>query len=180
LIVKVIDAGGFGEVFQLSGWEIGRKILFPAGGLQHGADMFQPPGLQYLFKKEDSGVCIPPGPVTVRGGDAQVAADVAQAVAGGAGKGLAAETHRAELLTIQVQVTGFQLVFDEGIVEVYVVGHEDGAGKPFMDNVSYLIEIRGVGHHFVIDAGEGLYIAGDEHAGIDQGLIALKLPVSIV
>jgi len=69
---------------------------------------------------------------------------------------------------------------NKGIVEIDIVGHEDGTGKPFMDNIGYLIEIRSVRHHIVIDASEGLYIAGDEHTGIHQGLIAFKLPVSIV
>src|SRR5882757_4290491 len=125
--------------------------------------MFLTTRLEDLFEEQDSGFRIPAGAVTVRNGNAQVAADLTQAIARRTGEGLPAETDRAELLSVQVQPTGFQLMFDKGIVEVDVMSDKDGAGEPFMDNIRYFLEIGGVGNHYVVDTGEGMYIPGDGH-----------------
>jgi hypothetical protein len=109
-----------------------------------------------------------------------VAADIAKAIAGRAGKGLTAKAYGTELFGVDVQAAGFQLMLDEGVVEVDVVSDEDGPGEPFMYDIRYLIEIGRIGNHFVVDAGEGLHITGDRHSGIDEGLISSKLPDSIV
>ena len=136
--------------------------------------------LEDLLEQQRGGLSVAAGPVPVGDADAKIGADIAQAIAGGAGEGLPAETDRAKFLDVQVQTAGFQLMFDKGVIEVDIVSDKDSAREPFMNNIRYFIEIRGVGNHFVIDPGEGLDIPGDGHPRIYKGLIPLKFPHSIV
>jgi len=180
LIMEIIYPGSLGKSRQLSCGEVGREILFPAVGFEHAPDMFQTAGLQDLFKEQHGSVGVSARTMPVWYGDTQVTADISQAIAGGAGEGLPAETDRTKLFGVQVKTTGLQLMVEKGIIEIDIVRHEDGPGQPFIYRGGYFIEIRGISHHFIVDAGEGLYITGDEHPGINQGLVPLNLPVSIM
>jgi hypothetical protein len=109
-----------------------------------------------------------------------VAADIAEAIAGSAGEGLAAKADGAQFWPVEVQSAGLELVFEKGVVEVDVMGNEGGVVEPFVYNRRYFIEIGGIGYGIVGDAGEGLDVTGDGHTGVDKGLIALNFPIPIV
>jgi len=106
LVMKIIYSGGLGKSCQLSRGEVGGEILFPAVGFEHAPDMFQTACLQDLFKEQHGSVGITACPMPVWYGDTQVTADISQAVAGRAGKGLPAETDGTKLFGVQVETAG--------------------------------------------------------------------------
>ncbi len=71
-------------------------------------------------------------------------------------------------------------MFKKGIVEIDVMGDENGSLEPFVYKRGYFVEIRGIGDHFIGDAGQYLDESGNGHTRVDQSLIALQLPDSIV
>jgi hypothetical protein len=180
LVVEIVYPGHHGQLFELFGRQVDGQVLVPAIAFEHDPDVFEPAGFQYLFKKLYGRTGVSACTVAVGDGDAQVLTDIAETITRGARKGLAAKPDGAEFFTIQFEAAGFQLVFDKRVIEIDVMRDENGVFKPVVDKGRYLIKIRGTSYHFIGDAGENLYIAGDGNTGPDEGLITFKLPVSIV
>src|SRR5687767_7291814 len=95
-------------------------------------------------------------------------AKVTQAVAGKAREKLPGQAYGTKFLRMKTITEKFKVVFDEGVVEVYIVGHKNiplQQGKYFL---RHLLECRRTGHHLIGDAGKTLDIPGNGLVRVDQ------------
>jgi hypothetical protein len=118
--------------------------------------------------------------VPVFDGNAQVLTKIAETIAGDTRKYLPAQPDSTKLFAIQVQTAGVQLMLQKRIVEIDIVRNENTVLQPFIDDRRYLFEKWGAGNHLIGNTGERLHIPGNGLTGMDQGLIALNLPIPIM
>ena len=88
---------------------------------------------------------------------------------------LARQAHGAQGLDLERALHARQLVHHKAVVKAHVVGHEDGTFQQLQQRAGHVFKRRGLGHHGVTDASQGLDKRRYAHARVDQGAPARRL-----
>ena len=179
LIVEIIHASGFGQCQHLRPADARRQrlrldLIGEPVGIFGGFFTF----LAFLLRHNHAeqlrrGFGIAHGAVAALDLDAEVVADLTQAVRRVARKCFAAQAHGAERLALVSVAQVLEGRFDERIIETHVVGHKHGLLGEFDDLAGHLVEFRRVAHHLVRNAREPRDLVGDAAARIYQRLVTL-------
>ena len=120
------------------------------------------------------------GAVAVMDMNAEMPAQTAQTVGRKSWKGSPAQPHCAKLAAIKVVTHLLQVVFQERIIKIDVVRHEDAAVEQSVKVSRNLFKCRRFFHHSLGDACESRDVYGDLAAGIDERLKPAFLLDSVV
>src|ERR1700745_54272 len=85
-----------------------------------------------------------------------------------AGKDLTAQSYRAKSFCIVFVAMGHEVTLQKRVIKIHVMGNKYSVIQKLINGFSYLLEERGLGHHFISDACHGLYVSRNGLAGIDQ------------
>lgn len=123
--------------------------------------MRQAIAFQHPAKKRGGGRGIASRPVPVLDHDTEMTAQVAQAIRREARKYFPGQPHGAELVAIELMAGLRKVVLQKGIIEINVVGDENGPFQHGGDAGGQLLEKRGILHHGRGDTGKHLDIIRD-------------------